>query len=512
MRPPLVAGENIASRRRFSETEHGVTPYVDALERHAARQPLMFMVPSHAGTEAGLSEDLAAFSGARSLEMDIPQLVNGIDVGADSPYNRAEAMAADAWRARRTWFLANGSSQGNRMAVIAAAGQCIGTDVIAQRSAHSSFIDGMILAGTTPYFLIPNLDLARGINHGLTPSALEGGFQKAVDEGRKPCAAYIISPSYFGAVSDVASLADVAHRYGVPLIVDAAWGAHFGFHPALPEFPTVRGADIVVTSTHKMGGSLGQSAMLHLAEGAHADVLEPLLDRAYMITQNTSASSLLLGSLDVARRALVTRPDLLADSIALADQLRADIRNDTAFTVISDDFNQHDDIHESDPLRVSIDVSATGVTGYEVRSLLHQEHGILVEIATVNAIVAFFGPGKPLDTGRLLSALQGLPTKSHSLATPSMPRVPLPGARRLSPREAYFAPSEIVPFTSAVGRTSADTLAAYPPGIPNVTPGEEITSDTIEFLRAVAASPIGYVRGALDAGVSTFRVLKEPAE
>ena len=509
MTSPLVASDGTGSPRRFSAEEHGVTPYVDALERHAARQPLMFMVPSHAGTAAGLSEDLAAFTGDRGLEMDIPQLVDGIDVGPDSPFVRAVALAADAWQARRTWFLANGSSQGNRMAVIAAAGQCIGTDVIAQRSAHSSFIDGMILAGTTPYFLLPNLDLARGINHGLTPSALDAGFQQAVDEGRRPCAAYVISPSYFGAVSDITGLADVAHRYGVPLIVDAAWGAHFGFHPALPEFPTVRGADIVVTSTHKMGGSLGQSAMLHLAEGPHSDVLEPLLDRAYMITQNTSASSLLLGSLDVARRALVTRPDLLADSIALADQLRADIRSDTAFSVISDEFHQHDDIDDADPLRVSIDVSATGLTGYEVRSLLHQEHGILVEIATVSAIVAFLGPGKPLDTGRFLSALQGLPTKSHAAATPTMPRVPLPGTRKLSPREAYFAPSEVVPFTSAAGRTSADTLAAYPPGIPNVTPGEEITSDTIDFLRAVASSPIGYVRGALDTGVSAFRVLKD---
>jgi arginine decarboxylase len=148
-----------------------------------------------------------------------------------------------------------------------------------------------------------------------------------------------------------------------------------------------------------------------------------------------------------------------------------------------------------------------------VRSLLHQEHGILVEIATVSAIVAFFGPGKPLDTARLLSALQALSTKSESSPLPAatMPRVPLPGARRLSPRDAYFAPSEIVPFASAVGRTSADTLAAYPPGIPNVTPGEEITSDTIGFLRAVAASPIGYVRGALDSDVSAFRVLTESA-
>jgi arginine decarboxylase len=470
----------------------------------------MLMVPSHAGTASGLSEDLAAFSGERSLEMDIPQLVDGIDVGPDSPFMRAVALAADAWQARRTWFLANGSSQGNRMAVVAVAGQGVGNDVIAQRSAHSSFIDGMILAGTSPYFLLPNLDLARGINHGLTPSALDAGLQKAIDGGRKPCATYIISPSYFGAVSDISGLAEVAHSRGVPLIVDAAWGAHFGFHPELPEFPTTQGADIVVTSTHKMGGSLGQSAMLHLAEGPYSDVLEPLLDRAYMLTQNTSASSLLLGSLDVARRALMTRQDLLTESIALADRLRSDIRNDTGCSVISDEFSQYDDIHDIDPLRVSIDVSATGMTGYQVRSLLHQEHGILLEIATVSAIVAFLGPGKPLDTGRLLAALQGLPTKLQSVANAFMPRVPLPGERRLSPRDAYFARSEIVPFDSAVGRTSADTLAAYPPGISNVTPGEEITSDTIEFLRAVAASPIGYVRGALDTGVSTFRVLVEP--
>lgn len=477
----------------------------------------MFMVPSHSGTHEGITEDLAAFAGERAIEMDIPQLVDGIDNGVDTPFDQAEALAADAWGAQRCWFLANGSSQGNRMAIVAAAGLGVGATIVAQRSAHSSLLDGLILSGLMPRFIDPSIDQSLGINHGLTPEQLSAEITAAEESGDRVCAAYVISPSYFGAVADIRGLSEVAHAHGIPLIVDAAWGAHFGFHPRLPAFPTAQGADMVVTSTHKMGGSLSQSAMLHLSEGPFAEKLEPLLERAHRLTQTTSASSLLLGSLDIARRALMTREDLIERSINLATQLSDWLRAHPTLSLASDSFRSFEDIVEVDPLRVSVDVSALGITGYEVRSRLAQEFGIFVEIATIRVVVAFFGPGKDLDTARLQTALDTIVESAPrpeagrtDTAVRDMLQLPQPGERRMSPRDAYFAPSEVVSFEHAVGRVSTDSLAAYPPGIPNVTPGETIRQDLIDFLRSVAASPIGYVRGALDASVSAFRVVKDP--
>lgn len=504
--------------------DHRRAPYAEALLRHAGRDPLMFMVPGHAATPTGLTADLADFVGEQAVRLDIPQLVEGIDVGDDSPLDEALELAADAWGAHRTWFLGNGSSQGNRMAVIAAASGVTDGAIVAQRSAHSSLTDGLVVTGLVPEWVLPEIDEPRGINHGLTAEAFEAAFARLAERGESPRAAYIVSPSYFGAISDIPKLAAIAHEHGVPLIVDAAWGAHFGFDASLPDFPTALGADIVVTSAHKMGGALGQAAMLHLASGPFTEQLEPLLDRAYHLTQTTSASSLLFGSMDIARRSLVQEPELLRESVDRAERLRALVRQDPQLSLVSDEFGEYASIVGADPLRVSIAVPDDVCTGYDMRAGLAQDHAILLEIATSSAVVAFLGPGKPLDIERLVEAMSSVLDRAQDATASgdademiadaeSVRRaslaLPASGERKLSPRQAFFAATELVSHTEAAGRISADALAAYPPGIPNVVPGEAITADTVEFLRAIAASPIGFVRGAVDSRVTQFRVVVE---
>lgn len=502
--------------------DQDATPYTDALRAKASRDVLDLMVPGHGQTADGLSRDLADVLGERALRLDIPQLVDGIDVGPDSPLVESLNLAADAWSARRTWFLTGGASQANRMALIAlaAAGSGAGSSIVAQRSAHSSFIDGVIVGGLHPRFVVPSIDEARGINHGLTPESVDAELAHARDRGDTVAGVYVISPSYFGAVSDVAGIADVAHRHRVPLIVDGAWGAHFGFHPEFPESPTRLGADIVVSSTHKLGGSLSQSAMLHLSEGPFADQLAAPLERAFLLTQSTSASALLMASLDIARRSLVQHTDLIGQGIAHVDAARERLRSDGRFEIISDRFTDFPDIVAHDPQRLSVDISSTGLTGHEVKDALYSEFGIIVELATVRAIVAFIGPGKFPDLDRLVRALctlaeraeHGEPsqvTHAADAEAVSIPPLPSPGPVAIDPRTAYFGTHEVVSADRAVGRVSADALAAYPPGIPNLLPGEVITGETVHFLQAVAASPVGYVRGAQDGKVSRFRVLAE---
>ncbi|WP_336661548.1 aminotransferase class I/II-fold pyridoxal phosphate-dependent enzyme [Leucobacter sp. USHLN154] len=486
-------------------------PYADALRRFADERPMSLMVPGHGtGAERG-SEHLFALLGERAAAVDIPLMLDGIDLGENSPLAQAQQLAAGAWGARRTWFLTNGASQANRTAAIAVRG--LGDRVLVQRSMHSSFTDGVLLSGLVPAFVQPGIDAHHGIAHGLTPSALDAALTREAEAGRRVSSVYVVSPSYFGSTADVAGLADVAHAHDAALIVDGAWGAHFGFHPGLPESPARLGADLVVSSTHKLAGSLTQSAMLHLGHGPFADRLESLVERAYSMTASTSMSSILMGSLDEARRALVLGEARIGDALAAADEMRERLRGDHRFGIISDGFGAYPDIIATDRLRVPIDVSALGRSGHWVRARLSEQHGIFVEMSTATSIVAVIGALTTPDVDRVLIALDEV--AGAALADPDpmgvaepFPELPAPGALRALPRDAYFGDSEVVAAAAAVGRVSADTLAAYPPGIPNLLPGEEVTAETVAFLRAVAASPTGYVRGAVDAEVSGIRVVR----
>lgn len=496
--------------RPAADLRHWETPYADALERHAARGALPLMVPGHGGDGLGLSARLADFLGSRPLELDVPMLLDDIDLGEDAPLSRSLDLAADAWGARRTWFLTGGASQANRVAALAVRG--LGENILSQRSAHSSFSDGVLSAGLVPSFVLPSLDAANGVAHGVSPAALDEALTAAAREGRPAASVYLVSPSYFGSVADVAGLARVAHAHGAPLIVDGAWGPHFGFHPDLPESPARLGADLVVSSTHKLGGSLTQSAMLHLGDGPFAAVLEPLVERAVSITASTSTSALLQASLDIARHSLATGAELIGRSIAVADAFRGALRADPRFGVLSDGFGAFDDIVAVDPLRVAIDVSATGVSGHWLRQRLIDADAIFFEMSTATTLVALIGAGKTPDLDRahraLVAAVESAEARAERArgAAEDFPPLPASGPLRILPRDAFFADSELVTAAEAVGRVSADTLAAYPPGIPNVIPGEEITAPVVAFLQAVAASPSGYVRGAVDSRVERFRV------
>jgi len=487
----------------MSSLDQSQTPYADALDAYAARDVLRLNVPGHNGRR-DVAERLVDYFGQGIVDRDLTPLLPGIDSGDGNPLLRARELAADAWGAHATWFLTNGASQANRLAVLALT-QFGGSDhpVIAQRSAHSSFIDGLILSGLSPHWVLPTVDAHHGINHGITVD----DFKRAVEEHPEARGAYIISPSYFGAVADIAGIAEVAHAAGIPLIVDGAWGAHFGFHPDVPANPLALGADVLVSSTHKLGGSLTQSAMLHVGKGPFAERLTDIINRTYPLTQSTSNSSLLLASLDIARSALATGQAAMGRAIESADALRRAIREHPLLAVVSDGFGQFADIAGHDPLHVSIDVSGLGRTGLDVRDTLMADFHIVTEIATDTCIVAIVGPGHEIDNDRLVAALSALAVDSSAGGPREIHSLPPVGRAVMEPRDAFFASSEIVDAKHAIGRISADTVAAYPPGIPNLMPGEVISAEVLEFLAYTAAQRGGYVRGALTPTLDTFRVV-----
>lgn len=509
---PEKPSDNRADAREVAAEQHRA-PYAEALSRFAASSPMSLMVPGHGNDTEDGAEHLSELFGPRVAHVDVPLMLEGIDLGEDSPLMDARRLAADAWGARKTWFLTNGASQANRTAALAV--RSLGERVLIQRSMHSSFTDGVLLAGLIPAFVAPSIDEVHGIAHGLTPATLDAALRREAALGRPASSVYAVSPSYFGSTADVAGLADVAHAHGAALIIDGAWGAHFGFHRELPESPARLGADLVVSSTHKLAGSLTQSAMLHLGNGPFAVRLEPLVERAYSMTSSTSASAILMGSLDVARRALMLGEERIGRAVEIAGTMRDRLRQDPRFEVISDSFDAYPDIVDTDPLRVPIDVSRLGQSGHWVRGRMSEDHGIYMEMSTATSVVAVIGALRAPDVDRFITAITEVADAADTLRADGMaeesgsfPALPASGELRMPPRDAYFGESEVVPAAEAIGRISADTLAAYPPGIPNVIPGEEVTAETVAFLQAIAASPTGYVRGAVDADVAGMRVVR----
>jgi arginine decarboxylase len=483
--------------------DQGSVPYVDALTEHAARRPGRFYVPGHKG---GMGADPALRSGAgdRALELDIPSLIPGIDVGPEpTPFQQAQLLAADAWGARRSWFLLNGASQGNHAACLAL--RHAGTRMIVQRNAHSSVIDGAILAGLEPTFVAPELDPELGVAHCVTPEGLAAALEATPDAVGVIC----VSPTYFGACADVAALAEVAHGHDVPLVVDEAWGAHLRFSAELPASALDSGADLVISSTHKIVGSLTQSAMIHLGHGDRID--EAVVDRVVTLMESTSPSSLLTLSLDAARRQAATRGGaLLGETLAALRSARERIARIEGLAVLDERLTGSPGVAGWDPLRLTIDVRATGATGHRVAALLRERADVFCELATETVVVAAFGMGgeaAPL-VDRLVAGLERVVAELDEPGTGrGVPfAVPPPwGPMLMAPREAFLGPQESVPLAQAEGRIAAESLAAYPPGIPNVLPGERLTRETLEFITETLEHG-GYLRGAVDRTLKTIRV------
>jgi lysine decarboxylase len=320
-----------------------------------------------------------------------------------------------------------------------------------------------------------------------------------------------VSPTYFGAVADVEGLARVAHEHDVPLVVDEAWGAHLAFSESLPRHALACGADLVVSSTHKIIGSFTQSAMLHLGRGGRLD--EQVADRAITLLESTSPSSLLSGSLDVARAFAVTHGGrLLEQTIRAIAAARQAIGRIPGLDVLDERLAERSGVHAYDPLRLVVDVRGTGVSGYRLAQLM-RERDIHPELAGENVIVAVFGMAETAsdNAARLVEALElavtRLPGERDAGGRELIPPPPW-GPLEMTPREAFLGAQEVVPIEQAVGRIAAESLAAYPPGIPNVLPGERLTAATWEYVQAILAHG-GTLRGASDRTLRTARVAVE---
>ena len=493
----------------MTDGDQPTAPYLEAVVAYGFRGPGRFHVPGHKGGP-GADPGLRHALGDDALALDVPQDIRGIDTGVDHPpFERAEALAADAYGAQRTWFLTNGATQGNHALALTLAP--LGATIVAQRNAHASLIDGLVLSGGRPHFVAPAYDEELGMAHGVTPEALAEALARA--GGDAPVrAAFVVSPTYYGMVADVPGLAEVAHAAGVPLVVDQAWGPHFGFHPDLPAGALQQGADAVLTSTHKIVGSLTQSAMLHVgARGQPARIDVDRVARAIRLVRSTSPSSLLMASLDAARRQLAVHGEaLLHETLAGSRRLREKLAGVPGLGVIGAEQVGRPGIADWDPLRVVLDVRATGRTGYELADALRRSYDAHVELATHATMVLVLGMGQPEADlvhvgGDIDEIVKRLSIEGRRDAI-SRPVAALRHEVAVPPREAFLGESERVAADDAVGRISCEAIAGYPPGIPALLPGERITGEVVAYLRALKSAG-ARLHGASDPELRTVTVL-----
>ncbi len=483
-------------------------PYLDALVAYGFRGPTRLHTPGHKGG-AGADPGLRWAIGERALQLDVPQDTEGVDAGPEpTPYTQAEELAAAAYGAARSWFLTNGATQGNHALCLALIPP--GVRVVVQRNAHASMTDGLVLSGGMPTFVAPETDDELGMAHGVTPEALRATLERC--PGAR--AVFVVSPTYYGMCADVAGLAEVAHAAGAALVVDQAWGPHFGFHPGVPASALALGADAVITSTHKIVGALTQAAMLHVAH----DGLVPrdAVARAVRLVRSTSPSSLLLASLDAARRQMAVHgQSLLARTLAAAAQARAAIDAIPGCAVVGERLVGRPGVAAWDPLRLVIDVRGTGCSGYEVAAELRAGSDIHVELATHATLVLVLGVHESADA--LERFVHDLGATAADIARPVEParatlvRAPALGQElAVPPRDAFLGETEVVPVDAALGRISCEAIAGYPPGIPALLPGERIRADVVAYLRELSAAG-ARLHGASDPSFRTVAVLRDAA-
>jgi len=323
-----------------------------------------------------------------------------------------------------------------------------------------------------------------------------------------------VSPTYYGMAADVAGLAEVAHRADVPLVVDQSWGPHFGFHEKLPPTALSQGADAMLTSTHKIAGSLTQSAMLHVGNRSGRDRIDiGAVGRAIRLLRSTSPSSLLLASLDGARRQLVLHGEqLLHETLEAIAVARAKLETIPGIALVDDRLVGRMGVAGYDPLRIVVDVRGTGRTGYELADALRRSYDVQLELPTQATLVFVVGLGESATALRRLAG--DIDETVKRVARPGTtaalvgPTTTLRNEVAVPPREAFLGEAEQLAVDDAVGRISCEAIASYPPGVPALLPGERISAETVSYLRELADGG-ARLHGASDPRFQTINVLRE---
>jgi lysine decarboxylase len=469
-----------------------IAPLLDAYLAYFEHKRSPFTIPGHKQRASRLDAGLGAL-----VDSDVP-LYGGLDEIklTNQVLAQAEQLAADLWGADFARFSTGGSTHANQ-AVILALGKP-GDKVAISRTAHRSVLSALVLAGLEPLWLTPDIDSATGIPLGIPVSELE----RVLSE--KPIALLLTEPGYLGTLSDIGALVTLAHSHSMPVIIDAAWGGHFGFHKEMPAHVLQMGADALITSVHKALPGYSASALL-LAQTKFLSAER--LEQSFETTHTTSPAGAPLASIDATRALLQTRgEELLGELLGNVAYFKEKVQSGFSLPIFlnASDFPAG----RFDPTKIVLRANQLGASGVAIESALG-EHGIRVEMADQDTVVFLATLADTrADFDEVADLLIEIARTQQSAPRPSATAlswsvVPTVG---ISMRDAYFAPTEMVSAADAVGRISADLIAPYPPGVAVIAPGEILTQMIVQGLSASQKAGVR-IAYATDPTLEKFRVV-----
>ena len=449
-------------------------PIVEALKTAYENPTYQFHIPGHTKGKA-IFKDFRKLIGEKALNIDTTDEFDNLGTlhPATGPIKEAQELAAEAFGAKKTFFLLNGSTAGNLALAMALTKK--GDKVIVNRNCHRSVLTGMIISGAEPIWICPN----RIEDWSIWGNTDAAQIEELINKNPDVSMVWITNPTYEGVVSDIKAISAVCKKHNIPLIVDEAHGCLWNFNKHLPETALKLGADAVVHSLHKTGGSMSQSSMLHIAKDSCLNV--EAVEKALKLLHTTSPSLMLLASLDAARANLQSKNGqiLLERAVKNAKYLRTRLDSIQGLHQLKADFG-----YKTDVTKVFIRID--GLSGKRLESILEIDFGIEVESASDIGVLILCNIGnKHSDFKYLADCLEKIAATNYQDIYYLEKRKHMPMLEpqiKMSLREAFYAEKETIPKSEAIGRISAEVVAECPPGISILLPGELITEEHLPYL------------------------------
>ena len=474
-------------------------PIYEALEQFRRMRVVPFDVPGHKRGRG--NPELTELLGERCVTMDVnsmkplDNLCHPVSVIRD-----AEELAAEAFRAAHAFLMVGGTTSAVQSMVLSVAKR--GEKLILPRNVHRSVMGAMVLCGAIPVYVNPECDERLGIPLGMSVSAVE----KAIRENPDAKAVLVNNPTYYGICSDLRSIVKLAHAHGMYCLADEAHGTHFYFGENMPVSAMEAGADMAAVSMHKSGGSLTQSSLLLAGPAMQEGHVRQIIN----LTQTTSASYLLLSSLDISRRNLALRGrEDFRRVMRLAEYARSEINGIGGYYAYSRELCNGDSVFDFDVTKLSVNTLDIGLAGIEVYDLLRDEYNIQIEFGDLGNILAYLSVGdRQQDVERLVSALSEVRRRFSRSKAGLMAQEYIDPQVVVSPQDAFYAANESLPLRETEGRVCSEFVMCYPPGIPILAPGERITSQILDYIEYAKEKGCS-MTGPENPEIERLNVLKE---
>ncbi|MDD6029944.1 MAG: aminotransferase class I/II-fold pyridoxal phosphate-dependent enzyme [Kiritimatiellae bacterium] len=464
------ARSNESGRRHVNQK---LTPLADALDMQRINRLAHFDVPAHKSGRG--NPELTEYLGARAMAMDVNSMKPLDNLGHPvSVIKEAQQLAAEAFGADDAFFMVNGTTSAVQAMIMASCS--VGDEIILPRNVHRSAINALVVCGAIPVYINPGTDKRLGIPLGMSVEDVK----KTIAAHPNAKAILVNNPTYYGICSNLVEIVKLAHAAGMRVLADEAHGTHFYFHEELPVSAMAAGCDMAAASIHKTGGSLTQSSILLTRRPVNPDYVRQVIT----LTQSTSASYLLLSSLDIARKNLYYRGrDMYQKTMDFADYAREEINDLGGYYAFGPELVNGDTVFAFDRTKLSVHTRDIGLAGIEVYDHLRDDYGIQIEFGDIGNLLAIISCGdRMMDVERLISALEET-KRLHEKSPIGLfdheyidPEIVMP------PQKAFYAKKRRVPMRESTGLVAGEFVMSYPPGIPIVAPGERITPDVLEHI------------------------------